>query len=100
MSGILRVIREMDAECRFGQMARAMTASGRMAWPVAMAALYTQRAMFTRELGMRTKRMGLVFTLIIMAVGMKDNGLTINSMEKESRSGPMVLSTQANTLRV
>ena len=63
-----------------GQMDHAMMGSGKMAWLVAMADLSMLKEMFMRVLGMKIKQMVLVFILITMAVSMKANGLTTNSM--------------------
>ena len=57
------------------------------------------KVMFTKELGTKIRLMDLEFIPITTAVGMKDNGLTINSTEMELRNGQMVLNTRANMLK-
>jgi len=93
-------VRRMVEVFRYGQMVHVMMASGAMAWPMAMADLFTLKVTFTRVSGPRIKRMDMVFIHISTEVDMKVSGLPISSMVSVLSNGPMVPNTMVNTNRV
>ena len=93
-------IRKMDVVFRFGLMVQDMTASGEMAWPMAMADLFTQKVTYMRENGPRTKLTDSVFIPISMEVDTRANGTRISNMVMVLSSGQMVPSTMVNTSKV
>jgi hypothetical protein len=98
-NGIQRAIKEMEEECKFGQMVHAMMDSGKTEWLAAMVDSYMLKVTFMKELGMRIKLTDLVSTLTTMVVDMKVNGSTTNSTEMESKNGQMVHNTKVNMLK-
>ena len=93
-------VKKTDAVYKYGQMAPVMTVSGAMVWLMAMDALYTQKAMFTRASGLRIRQMAMVFTLTLTAVDTKVNGLRTNNTDLVLSSGRTVPSTTDNMNRV
>lgn len=99
-SGILRLIKGMVAEYKFGPMDLDTMDFGRTAWPADMDDSCTQRAMSTRVPGTKTRPMALEFTPTIMEAGTRASGSTTSSMERESKSGQTVLNIRESTLKV
>lgn len=63
---------------------------GEMEWQMGTADWYMLRVTCMRESGPRIKPMGMAFTLILMAAGMKASGFKINNMGLVSSSGQTV----------
>lgn len=73
----------MEEVFKFGLMVHVMMVFGKMAWQMAMEDLFMLKEMYMRVNGQKIKLTDMVFTLILMEVGMKDNGIKINNMDME-----------------
>ena len=73
-------IRKMVAGYKFGQTVQGTMDSGEMGWRMDMEDSFMPKGMCMRVNGLKIRLMGMEFTLILMAVDMKDNGSKINSM--------------------
>jgi hypothetical protein len=78
-------------------MVQSTKASGPIAKRTAEEDLFMQMAIFTRENGKMIKQMVLEYIDILMAPDMKDTGMTIDNMDKESKHGLTVLNTKVIT---
>lgn len=74
-------IRKMVAGYKFGQMVQGTMDSGETGWRMDMEDSFMPKVMCMRGNGLKIRLMGMEFTLILMAVDMKDNGSKINSMD-------------------
>lgn len=91
--------RKMDEEFRYGLMALGTMAFGAMEWPMAMDDSCTQKAMSTKESGLRIKLMAMGFTPISTEAGTRVNGSQTSSMASELNNGPMAPSTMDSMSR-
>ena len=92
-SGLFPPVKRMAGVFKFGQMARGMTASGRMEWPMGSVDSCMLKVMFMRVSGLKIRQMATEYTLILTVPGMKDTGFKISSMVGVLNSGLMALNT-------
>ena len=94
---MLRRVKKIEEEFRFGLTAQDMMDSGLMEKPKDMEDLSMQKAMCTRENGLRIKLMVTEFILITMVPNSQEIGYLISNKASEKSNGQMVLSTKENT---
>ena len=99
-NGSLKKAKRMAEVFKSGQMVPGMTASGEMAWPMAMVDLFMLKEMCMKENGPKIKPMASEFTLTTMEVDTKDNGSKISNTDTVLNNGQMVLSTKVNMNKV
>lgn len=97
-NGHLHRTRDMDAECRFGQMARPTKASGRMTKLTGAVGSYTLTAKSTMASGKTTWRTDTGFICTLMGPNTRGSGSGTNKPDKEKSPGPTELATLGSSL--